>query len=176
MRKTVVLISGPSGIGKTTLRLLLRNELGKYYNNKIAGIDIDNIYGFIDPSFVAPDYLEIWKKARQNTGTLANGFLNSDIDVVFIFGNTIFRKDQVDDVLSNIKSDVVTHHITLYANRDTLAERLKKRQYAVPRWITEHLAEREPFLNEPWTTFNDKSNHSPERTLQIIHQIIKNKS
>ena len=175
MNKKIVLVSGSSGVGKSTLRLILRNQLGENFNNRIAGIDIDDVYCFVDPKFAAPNYLELWKKARQNTGFLTTSLLRNDTEAVFIFSNTIFSKDQVNDILNEVQVEdqVDIFHITLAPSRDTVAERLKKRQYSVPIWLDEHLAERQPHLNEDWTILINNSKLTPEQTLEAIYEIIK---
>ncbi|MBO0960906.1 hypothetical protein J1P26_14485 [Neobacillus sp. MM2021_6] len=107
-------------------------------------------YCFVDPLFAAPNYLELWKSARQNTGYLANVLLQNGMEVVFIFGNTIFSKEQVLEVLHEIELDDQTSifHISLNPKRDAIAERLKKRQYSVPDWLNSHLEERLPIPQE----------------------------
>ena len=174
MQKTLVLVSGPSGVGKSTLRLQLRNELGKYFDNKIAGIDVDDVYCFIDPKFSAPNYMELWEKARKNTGSIARQLLNNGIDVVFVFGNTIFKEEQILDILGEVQLDAPVNilHFTLSPNRAALEKRLIKRQYSVPLWLDDHLAERRPYLNEQWTHLLDTSDMTPEQTLTYIYENI----
>lgn len=174
MQKTLVLVSGPSGVGKSTLRLHLRNELGKYFDNKIAGIDVDDVYCFIDPKFSAPNYMELWEKARKNTGSIARQLLNNGMDVVFVFGNTIFKEDQVLDILSEVQLEAPVNilHFTLSPSRAALEKRLIKRQYSVPLWLDDHLAERRPYLNEQWTHLLDTSDMTPEQTLTYIYENI----
>ncbi|ARK29745.1 AAA family ATPase [Halalkalibacter krulwichiae] len=173
--KTVVLISGPSGSGKSTMRRILKQTLGHRFNDRIAGVEVDDIYRFIDPRFNAKNYLEIWQMARESTGHLARGMLLTKIDAVFIFGNTLFSDESVEDVLKNIKLDeeVKFYHVTLAPTRDTVASRLKKRQHSVPDWLDDHLAERQPYITTKWTNVIDNSQITPEETLKAIYKIIE---
>ncbi len=176
--KTVVFISGPSGSGKSTMRKILKQTLGSHFNNRIAGVEVDDIYRFIDPHFNAKNHLEIWRMARESTGHLANGMLKSEIDSVFIFGNTIFSDEQLQDVMKNIHSEheIKYFHMTLSPNLEALQERLKKRQKTVPDWLGSHLAERQPFLHAKWTNVIDNTTKTPEETLEKIYKLIeKNK-
>ncbi|MFP7298717.1 AAA family ATPase [Neobacillus niacini] len=174
MRKKVVLISGPSGAGKSTLRLKLRKQLGERLNFKVAGIDIDDVYCFVDPLFAAPNYMELWQLARRNSGYLTNILLQSEMDVVFVFGNTIFSKEQVMEVLHEIElnSDITIFHISLNPKREALEARLKARQYSVPKWLDSHLEERKKHLTEDWTTLLDTTSLTPEETLESIYHLI----
>lgn len=175
--KTVVLVSGPSGSGKSTMRRVLKQTLGTRFNNRIAGVEIDDIYRFIDPRFNANNHLEIWRMARESTGHLVRGMLLGEIDSVFIFGNTIFSNEQIEDVLKNIiiEDQVSFYHVTLAPSRETVASRLKKRQQSVPDWIDSHLAERQPYLKEKWTTLIDNSKITPEETLEAIYKVVEKK-
>ncbi|GAE33088.1 AAA family ATPase [Halalkalibacter akibai] len=171
--KTVVFVSAPSGAGKSTMRKVVPKVLENHFQNGIAGIEIDDIYRFLDPEFKAKHHLEVWKAARESTGHLANGLLKGNIDVVFIFGNTIFSEEQVKDVRKNIESmNVAFYHITLAPTRDTLAKRLVKRQSTVPDWLDSHLAERQPYVEANWTNVIDNSNLTPEETVQAIYELM----
>ncbi|GAE33078.1 hypothetical protein JCM9157_65 [Halalkalibacter akibai JCM 9157] len=157
------------------MRKIILNSLGHPYYKQIAGIEIDDIYRFLDPEFRAADYSEVWKQARESTGSLANGMLNGSVEIVFIFGNTIFSEEQVEDIKKHIKvpQDIAFYHITLAPARDKLHERLVERESTVPEWLDYQLAERQPFLGAEWTNVIDNSWQTPEETVAVIYNIME---
>lgn len=175
MRK-VIFISAPSGAGKTTVRKAIADTIGSYFNNNIAKIEIDAMYKEINPNFRAKNHLEIWKKARENTGHLIKEKLNEGTEAIFVVGNTIFSEQRMQEVLTPIQyeDEVDFIHITLAPTRSELARRLKKRRGSVPKWIDSHLAERQPYLDAKWTNIIDNSKMTPEQTVKAIYEVIKN--
>lgn len=174
--KTVVFVSGPSGAGKSTMRKVILNTSGHPNYKHIAGVEIDDIYRFLDPEFRAADYSEVWKVARESTGHLVKGMLKGSVEVVFIFGNTIFSKEQVEEIQKHIllPQKITYYHITLTPSRDTLNERLVKRESKVPDWFGYQLSERQPFLEAEWTNVIDNSKQTPEETVAAIYEVLEN--
>lgn len=173
--KKVVLVSGPCAVGKTTLRYILRKEVGHTVGDKIAGIDVDDTFSFIDPTFSGKDYLETWSKARILAGSIAKQLFSQGTKVVYIFGNTIFSMEQVKEVLMELQKedDIEIHHITLKPNEEEIKKRFISRDGHVPFWLAGHLNEREPHLTEEWTTIIDNSYMTPEATIQEIHKRVQ---
>ncbi|MBP3950876.1 AAA family ATPase [Bacillus suaedae] len=174
MRK-VIFISAPSGAGKTTVRKTLDETIASNFNNNIFKIEIDAMYKEINPNFRAKNHLEIWKKARENTGHLIKEKLDEGTEAIFVVGNTIFSDQRMQEVLKPIQAEdgVEFIHITLAPTRSELARRLKKRRGSVPKWIDSHLAEREPYLEAKWTNVIDNSKMTPEQTVTAIYEVIK---
>ncbi|OLN22141.1 hypothetical protein BTO30_11240 [Domibacillus antri] len=176
--KKIVFVSGASGVGKTTLCEILTSQIGPSYNDEIAGIDMDEVYKFVDRGFCSPHGDRLYKLARVNTGSLTNNFLQNGIHTVFIFGIEIYNKKRVKDVLDCVKIDEKTHvyHFTLTPPKKKIVERLKKRQKYVPEWFHMHLLEREYYYNAKWTIPIDNSNMTPRETLGIILKKIKSEN
>ncbi|OMP66345.1 ATP-binding cassette domain-containing protein [Domibacillus epiphyticus] len=173
--KKIVFVSGASGAGKTTLCEILTSQVGPLYNDEIAGIDMDEVYKFVDRGFCSPHGDRLYKLARQNTGCLTNNFLKNRIHTVFIFGIEIYNKQRVNDVLDFVQMDEKTqvYHFTLTPPKKKIIERLIKRQNHVPRWFQMHFLEREYYYDAKWTIPIDNSHMTPHETLSIILEKIK---
>jgi nucleoside-triphosphatase THEP1 len=173
--KKIVFVSGASGVGKTTLCEILTTQIGPSYNDEIAGIDMDEVYKFVDRRFRSPHGGRLYKLARHNTGCLTNNFLKNGIHTVFIFGIEIYNKLRVNDVLEYVQIDEQTlvYHFTLTPPKRKIIERLLKRQNHVPEWFHMHLLEREYYYDAKWTIPIDNSNLTPRKTMDIIMEKIQ---
>ncbi|OES46723.1 hypothetical protein [Domibacillus iocasae] len=176
--KKIVFISGASGAGKTTLCEVLTTRISPAYRYEIAGIDMDEVYKFVDRRFSSRYGEQLYKLARQNTGSLTNNFLQNGIHTVFIFGIEVYNKQYVREVLACVEMDAQTqvYHFTLTPPKSKIIERLMKRQNKVPHWFHMHLLERQHYYDAKWTVPIDNSSLTPPETIDIILQkVIKTK-
>ena len=117
--KTLYLITGPAGVGKSTISLELAHKLAKS-----ALIEGDMLYGQVIGSYISP-----WKEGNhlnlmwQNAIELIKNYLENDYDVIF---NYIIEPDKFNLIKETFK-DYEIRFVVLMVDADTLIERDKKR-------------------------------------------------
>lgn len=117
---TLYLITGPAGVGKSTISTLLANRL-----NKSILIEGDDIYHLVQGGYVSP-----WREGNhlklfwENCLSLIKNSLQQGYDVVF---NYILHQKDVEKIKENFK-DYETKFVCLLADEKTLVLRDKKRE------------------------------------------------
>lgn len=143
--KTLYLITGPAGVGKSTISLNLAHKLAKS-----ALIEGDEIYSQVIGSYASP-----WKEGNhlnlmwQNAQELIKNYLENDYDVVF---NYIIEPDKF-NILKDLFKDYEIRFIVLMVNADTLIERDKNRD------IDCQMGERCLALLDEFKNYNYDSKH-----------------
>lgn len=113
------LITGPAGVGKSTVSKIIAESL-----NKSALIEGDDIYHFVKGGYV-PAWLEgnqldiFWK----NSISIIRNFIDDGYDVVF---NYIIDKDKL-EMIKNSFSDIDIIFVVLMVDEETIIKRDKKR-------------------------------------------------
>lgn len=124
-KQEVFLITGPCGVGKTTVSQEICKKI-----NKSCLINGDSIYHMINTNDTpAKDFENGSEKLKitfKNTVSLINNFLENDMNVVFEY--IIFPED-LEYIVSNIKNikNLRIKFILLCADEKTIVERNKQR-------------------------------------------------
>lgn len=117
--KTIYLITGPAGVGKTTISNIVANRL-----TKSCLLEGDDIYNLVKGGYVSP-----WKKENhldlfwQNAFCLIENCLNAGFDVVF---NYILNKKDVKKIKKQFLG-VQIKFAVLLVNENVLLSRDKER-------------------------------------------------
>ena len=117
--KTLYLITGPAGVGKSTISLNLAHKLAKS-----ALIEGDELYHQVVGSYISPwldnNHLDLmW----ENACMLIRNYLNNGYDVVF---NYIIEPSKL-SLIKNEFKDCQIKFAVLMANPDTLIKRDQER-------------------------------------------------
>lgn len=119
--KTLYLITGPAGVGKSTISKLIAKNL-----EKSCLIEGDDIY-----AMVVGSYQSAWKEGNhleffwKNSLDLIENSLDFGYDVVF---NYIIKKSQLGEIVDRFKEkDVKIKFVLLLTDEKTLIERDKTR-------------------------------------------------
>ena len=117
--KTLYLITGPAGVGKSTISLALAKKL-----DKSALIEGDELYHQVVGSYISP-WLEgnhvdlMWKNAIS----LIKNYLENDYDVIF---NYIVQPDKL-KLMKDTFKDYHLKFVVLMVDADTLIKRDQER-------------------------------------------------
>lgn len=111
--KTLYLITGPAGVGKSTVSNALANKL-----SKSALIEGDDVYHMVCGGYVSPwlkgNHMDIFWK---NSISLIDNFLSNGYDVVF---NYIINKEEFDFLKENFKDYDVNFTVLLTDEKELL--------------------------------------------------------
>ena len=117
----IYIITGPAGVGKSTISKELANRL-----DKVALIEGDDIYNMIINPKLKP-----WKKPNHlnifwnNVYSLMDNYLDEGFDIVF---NYIIKQEALKNIIDKYKNkDVQIAFKCLIADKDKLLERDKLR-------------------------------------------------
>ncbi len=117
--RTLYIITGPAGVGKSTISNMLANSLSK--SSLIEG---DDIYHMVAGGYVSPwlegNHLELF---WQNCKSLISNTLSAGYDVVF---NYIVGKENLQDLADTFK-DYNVKFVGLITDEKTLLQRDKLR-------------------------------------------------
>ena len=116
---TIYLITGPAGVGKSTISSKLAESL-----DKSALVEGDEIYHFVRGGYVSPwkedNHLDVFWK---NSLDVINNFISMDYDVVY---NYIINKQELDKIKNNFPNSRIKF-IILIASPEILVKRDKER-------------------------------------------------
>ena len=116
---TIYIITGPAGVGKSTISNKLAESL-----EKSALIEGDDIYHFVKGGYVSPwkegNHLDIFWK---NSISLIDNFMKNGYDVVY---NYIIEKDKLEKIKDSFPNSKIKF-VLLVADKDTLIKRDKER-------------------------------------------------
>ncbi|QKS70360.1 hypothetical protein FLK61_26765 [Paenalkalicoccus suaedae] len=174
MEKLIV-ISGPSAAGKSTLAPLFKEGLDREDYLRSWVIELDLLFLMLDPTYTYEDPYVVWSEARKQASILLKSLHPKTENLpIYVLGSTIFSPAAVAQLLEElVEEDILFYHFTLAPSIDALKERFIKRQSEVPDWILSHLQERVPYLHEPWTTVIDTSTLTPAQTRDMIESHVK---
>lgn len=118
--KELYVITGPAGVGKSTVSMLLANKL-----DNSALLEGDSIYHQIIGGYISP-----WKENAplelfwKNSIDLINNYLNYNYSVIY---NYIVKKKNLEFIKNNIK-DVKIKFIVLLVDEETVIKRDQLRE------------------------------------------------
>lgn len=116
-RKTIFLISGPLGVGKSSLAKMINQKLAFAY------IDGDALFGPLE-NVSKLSWEERLKTTWNSIALITREFISKDLDVVIDF----VIEEELPWFLKEISDlNVRVKYVVLLANRRAIVERLKKR-------------------------------------------------
>ena len=157
MNKTVTIISGPCGVGKSTLS----RELSKT-NTRTALIVGDNLMDFLEAGEPAP-WEERLSLTWKNILALTRNCVENGYDVVIDY----VVEDELDWFRENLRDlHATVRYLVLTADEETLRQRLSQRG-------DEYLVERSLFLLRQLTSAAENQNHLVNTTGKTPAEIIQ---
>lgn len=167
MRPRAILLSGACGSGKTSVLQAGHVRLAATFG-RIAGLDTDWLYMFVDPKWELP--YERWRTelALRQCGLLATSFFDAGFDTVIIAGNALHTPKELDVLLVEILERADVFHVTLDPSLDTITARVAARGGdKTPEWLRTHVSwMREKY--EAWTALVDNSDLTVDGTISEI--------
>lgn len=165
-QKRVIVITGPSGVGKSTISRKLASDLGDYVDIDIETINYMIVDGFQELPNAKGLSFSKWDLAGDTIGLMANNFLSNDYQVV-IHGHVN------PELLAGIEKRVlITHRILLQSNVETVIARDKNRGKPLTMgedMVREHY---EYFVGKLWDDFIkiDRTDEDVVTTLRRIEE------
>ncbi len=157
---SVIILRGPSGVGKSTISHLIQQKLGLNW----TVIDVDKFKHYMPMKDGQSNRAERSKIAHDVSKFFAKAMYDKGYDVIL---EEMYKKDYNDSIIEFLQTNDMRYlKVYLDAPIDLVVERAKARQKEVPdNEIRRHFSEVEPYEDD---FIVDTTKYSSEEAVDLI--------